>query len=168
MPHSAPDLTLEDEIFVPRNIGPNCDTIGNLLYDYGEKFILSALEDGEYSIAVDNYLHMLESLTKHFIADEHWCWFDDFYSPDYTLSSIWDKFIPHIRSGALAGEPLEELESGLKLIEQTETFKNYGYPSRISFSNIKNAKTFRERCSVDMPGLNSSSGCWSWGRSIGM
>lgn len=99
MHHFAPDVILEDEIFVPRNIGPNCDTIGNLLYDYGEKFILSALEDGEYSIAVDNYLHMLESLTKHFIADEHWCWFDDFYSPDYTLSSIWDKFIPHIRSG---------------------------------------------------------------------
>lgn len=84
------------------------------------------------------------------------------------MSCIWDKFIPYIRSGALAGEPLEELESGLKLIEQTETFKNYGYPSRSSFSNIKNAKTFRERCSVDMPGLTSSSGCWSWGRSIGM
>ena len=70
MPHFAPDVILEEEIFVPRNIGPNCDTIGNLLYNYGEKFILSALEDGEYSIAVDNYLHMLGSLTKHFIADE--------------------------------------------------------------------------------------------------
>lgn len=32
--------------FVPRNIGPDCDTIGHLLYDYGEKFILSALGDG--------------------------------------------------------------------------------------------------------------------------
>ena len=161
MLHSIPDVILENEVFVPRNLGPDCSTIGKLLFDYGEKFILSALEEGEYSIAVENYLHMLDSLTKHFIADEHWRWFDDFYSPDYALCSIWDEFIPHIRSGALAGEPLEELESGLKLIEQTETFKNYGYPSRISFSNIKNAKTFRERCSVAMPGLTSSSGCWS-------
>ena len=116
MPHFAPDVILEEEIFVPRNIGPNCDTIGHLLYDYGEKFILSALDKGAYSIAVDNYLHMLESLTKHFIADEHWRWFDEFYSPDYTLSSIWDKFISHIRSGALIGDPLAELESGLKMI----------------------------------------------------
>ncbi len=64
MKYFAPDVILEEGIFVPRNIGPDCDTIGHLLYDYGEKFILSALEDG-----------------------------------DYTLSSIWDKFIPHIRSG---------------------------------------------------------------------
>ena len=153
MPHFAPDVILEEEIFVPRNIGPNCDTIGNLLYNYGEKFILSALEDGEYSIAVDNYLNMLGSLTKHFIADEHWCWFDDFYSPDYTLSSIWDKFIPHMRSGALAGEPLAELESGLKLIEQTEAYQNYGIPSMIPFSGLKNSKTFLERCSGVMSGL---------------
>ncbi len=32
------------------------DTIGRFLYDYGEKFILSALEDGEYAIAARNYL----------------------------------------------------------------------------------------------------------------
>lgn len=149
MHHFAPDVILEEEIFVPRNIGPDCDTIGHLLYDYGEKFVLSALEDGEYSIAVDNYLYMLDSLTNHFIADEHWRWFDDFYSPDYTLSSIWDKFIPYIRSGALEGEPLEELESGLKLIEQTEAYKNYGYPSKIPFSDIKNAKSFLERFHVE-------------------
>lgn len=30
---------------------PDCDTIGRLLYEYGEKFILSALEDGECAIA---------------------------------------------------------------------------------------------------------------------
>ncbi len=50
---------------------------------------------------------MLESLTRHFIVNEHWGWFDDLYSPDYTVSRICDKFIPHIRSGALAGECLE-------------------------------------------------------------
>lgn len=138
---------LEEEIFAPRNLGPDCDTIGNRLYDYGEKFILSALEEGEYTIAVENYLLMLNSLTKHFIEDEHWCWFDDMYSPDYTLSSIWDKFVPHIRSGALAGEPLEELGSGLKLIEKSEAYQNYGYPSRIPFSDIKNAEMFVARFS---------------------
>ena len=119
-----PNSILEDEIFIPRNLDSDCDTIGNLLERFGEKFILSALEDAQYSIAVDNYLQMLDSLTEHFIADEHWCWFDDFYSPDYTVSRIWDEFIPHMRSGALAGEPLAELESGLKLIEQTEAYQS--------------------------------------------
>ena len=126
-----PNSILEDEIFIPRNLDSDCDTIGNLLERFGEKFILSSLEDGEYSIAVDYYLQLLGTLTERFIADEHWCWFDDFYSPDYTVSCIWDKFIPYIRSSAIAGEPLIELESGLKLIEQTEAYQNYGYPSMI-------------------------------------
>lgn len=90
---------------MPRNLDSDCDSIGNLLERFGEKFILSALEDAEYSIAVDYHLQLLDSLCTHFISDEHWCWFDDFYSPDYTVSRIWDKFIPHSRSGTLAGEP---------------------------------------------------------------
>ena len=91
---------------MPRNLDSDCDSIGNLLERFGQKFILSALEDAEYSIAVDYYLQLLDSLCTHFISDEHWCWFDDFYSPDYTVSRIWDEFIPHMRSGAMAGEPL--------------------------------------------------------------
>ena len=139
------DPILEEEIFTPYNLDPDCSTIGRLLYDYGEKFILSALEDGEYAIAVGHYLRMLDSLTKHFIADEHWCWFDDFYSPDYIVSQIWDRFIPHIRSGALAGECLEELEVGLAEIEASEAYQEYHMPSMIPFHDLKNAKTFLER-----------------------
>lgn len=140
-----PNNILEEEIFTQSNLGLDCDIIGGLLYRFSDMFILSALEDGQYAVAVDNYLQLLDSLTAHFIADEHWCWFDDFYSPDYTVSHIWDAFIPYIRSGALAGEPLAELESGLKQIEQSEAYQNYGIPSMIPFSNLKNAKTFLER-----------------------
>ena len=66
-----PNNILEEEIFTLRNLGPDCDIIGGLLEQYGEKFILSALEDGEYAIAVDHYLQLLDSLTAHFIVDEH-------------------------------------------------------------------------------------------------
>lgn len=41
-----PNNILEEEIFTPRNLGPDCDLIGGLLERFGEKFILSALEDG--------------------------------------------------------------------------------------------------------------------------
>lgn len=54
-----PDPILEKEIFPAHNLNLDCDTIGRLLYEYIEKFILSALEDGEYAIAVGNYLRML-------------------------------------------------------------------------------------------------------------
>lgn len=72
-----PNNILEEEIFVPRNLGPDCDAIGQLLFRFGEKFILSALEDGEYAIAVEHYLQLLDSLTAHFIADEHWTFWSD-------------------------------------------------------------------------------------------
>lgn len=136
MLHFIPDVILEDEIFIPRNMDPDCDTIGRLLYEYGEKFVLTALEDGKYAIAVGNYLQMQESLTRHFIADEHRCWFDDLYSPDYMVSRIWDEFVPHIRSGALSGECLEDLETGLAEIEASEAYQEYHMPSMITFHDL--------------------------------
>ena len=66
-----PNDILEEDIFSPRNLDPDCDVIGGLLYGFGNKFILSALEDGEYAIAVDYYLQLLDSLTTHFVVDEH-------------------------------------------------------------------------------------------------
>jgi hypothetical protein len=92
------------------------------LYLFGDMFIVSALEDGQYAFVVGNYLQLLDSLTVHFISDEHWCWFDNLYSPDYTVSHIREAFIPHIRSSAIAGEALAELEAGLRKIEQTEAY----------------------------------------------
>lgn len=129
-----PNNILEEEIFAPHNLDPDCDIIGQLLFRFGDKFILSALEDGEYAIAVEHYLQLLDSLTVHFIEDEHWTFFDDCYTPDFAVSHIWDAIAQHVQSGALDGEPLTELESGLLQIEQTEAYRNYGYPSRIPFS----------------------------------
>ena len=42
-----PNNILEEEIFSPRNLGLDCDIFGGLLYRFGDKFILSAQEDGE-------------------------------------------------------------------------------------------------------------------------
>ena len=136
MHHFAPDVILEEEIFVPCNIGPDCDTIGQLLFEYGEKFIEPALKDGMYSLAVKWYLQMLDSLTVHYIQDEHWTYYDDLYFPDQAVSFIWEQFVPHIRLGKLAGEDLKTLEDGLALIEQTEAHRNYGIPSGIPFKDL--------------------------------
>lgn len=71
-----------------------------------------------------------------------WNYRSDF---SHTVSRIWDEFVPHIRSVALAGECLEELEAGLSAIEASEAYQEYHMPSMIPFHDLKNAKTFLER-----------------------
>ena len=136
MHHFTPGAILEEEIFIPRNLDWECDRIGQLLFGYGEKFIEPALKDGMYSLAVKWYLQMLDSLTFHYIQDEHWTYYDDLYFPDQAVHYIWEQFFLHIRMGKLTEEYLKALEEGLALIEQTEAYQNYGIPSGIPFKNL--------------------------------
>ena len=136
MHHFTPDTVLEGEIFVSSNLDWECNQIGQLLFEYGEKFIEPALKDGMYFLAVKWYLQMLDSLTVHYIQDEHWTYYDDLYFPDQAMSYIWEQFVPHLRMGKLTEEDLKALEEGLALIEQTEAYQNYGIPSGIPFKNL--------------------------------
>lgn len=122
-----PDTILEDEIFIPRNLDWECDRIGQLLFEYGEKFIKPALKDGMYFLAVKWYLQMLDSLTVHDIQDEHWTYYDGLYFPDQAVSYIWEQFVPHIRMGKLTETDLKALEDGLALIEQSELWHTVGH-----------------------------------------
>lgn len=115
---------MEEDVFIPRNIDWECETIGQQLFAYGEKFIEPALADGIYSFAVQRYLQMLDSLTAHFVEDEHWTYFDDLYAPGHAVSHIWEQFVPYIRSGKLAGEDFVVLQEDLAKIGQTEAYQN--------------------------------------------
>ena len=143
-----PNKLLEEKVFTPSNLDVDCDSIAHFLEYYNEDFIVPALKSGRYALAVERYLQVLDSLSTHFIEDEHWNYFDDLYSPDYAVSHIWDEFIPYIRSGALAGDDLATLESGLLKIEGSEAYTEYGCPSMIPFKDLKDAKTFHERTSA--------------------
>lgn len=72
---------------------------------------------------------------------------------DYTVRCIWDKFIPYIRSGAMAGKIIEELEAGLAEIEASEAYQEYHVTSMIPFHDLKNTKTFLERFGNHSPVL---------------
>ena len=78
-----------EAIFNPYNIDQNCDGIANLMSVEAE-FIKEALDAGLYKQAVTMYLQLLKSMCKHFVEDEHYCYFDDMYSPDYTMQWIYD------------------------------------------------------------------------------
>ena len=114
-------------IFDPGNIDQNCDRIAGLMSDEG-KFIKEALDAGLYKQGVTMYLQLLKSMCEHFVVDEHYCYFDDMYSPEYTMQWIYEAIQKHdidIESQAL-------LEEGHKEIQQSECYEDYGVPSYIN------------------------------------
>ena len=56
-----------------------------------ENAIDQNLCDGQYENAVQLFLKLVDFTCYHFIADEHWCWFDDMYDPDYALDLCWSR-----------------------------------------------------------------------------
>lgn len=92
-------------------------------------------------------------MCEHFVEDEHYCYFDDMYSLEYTMQWIYEA----IRKAAIKREEsqvttcafpsvsrLNEvkhnidaesqalLEDGHKEILQSECYKDYGYPSHMA------------------------------------
>ena len=86
-----------------------------------------ALDAGLYKQAVTMYLQLLKSMCKHFVEDEHYCYFDDMYSPDYTMQWLYDAIQKH----DIDAESKALLTDGHKEILQSECYEDYGYPSYI-------------------------------------
>lgn len=73
-------------------------------------------------------LEILESLSYHFVKDEHFCYFDDMYCPDYTCSDILKSIIVEIKSGKVAIEDVAYLDAGMSKISHMESYEDYGSP----------------------------------------
>lgn len=116
-----------EAIFIPSNIDQDCDTIDNLLVPY-KKVIKEAMSKGKYHKAFEIFLEILESLSYHFVKDEHFCYFDDMYSPDYTCSNILDSIIAEIKTGKVPVEDVAYLDSGMKKTAKMEAYEDYGSP----------------------------------------
>ena len=71
---------------------------------------------------------MLESLTYHFVKDEHYDYFDDMYSPDYVCQDMMEAIISSIKSGNFPTEELQRLKDGLEKLKLTEVYEDYGVP----------------------------------------
>ena len=109
-----------------RNIDDDCDKIAGLM-SVEANLIKEALDAGLYKQGVTMYLQLLKSMCEHFVKDEHYCYFDDMYSPEYTMQWIYEAIQKHdidVESQAL-------LEEGHKEILQSECYEDYGCPSYI-------------------------------------
>ena len=115
-----------EAIFDSRNIDQDCDKIAGLMTVEGN-FIKETLDAGLYKQAVTMYLQLLRSMCDHFVEDEHYCYFDDMYSPEYTMQLIYNAIQKH----EIDAESQALLEEGHKEILQSECYEDYGCPSYI-------------------------------------
>lgn len=103
-----------------------CDRIASLMSVEAD-FIKEALDAGLYKQAVTMYLQLLKSMCEHFVEDEHYCYFDDMYSPEYTMQWIYEAIQKH----DIDAESQALLDEGHKEILQSECYEDYGVPSYI-------------------------------------
>ena len=79
-----------EAIFDSRNIDEDCNRIADEINDVARMQIKEILAVGMYKQAVTLYLQLLQSMVNHFVEDEHFCYFDDMYSPEYSLKWIYE------------------------------------------------------------------------------
>ena len=116
-----------ETVFNKRNIDEDCDTIANLLSPYQKK-VHESISQGNYAEAVTILLEVLESLTYHFVEDEHYNYFDDMYSPDYVCQDMMEVIICFIKNGNFPNAELQRLKDGLEKLKHTEAYEDYGVP----------------------------------------
>ena len=115
-----------ETIFDEKNIDQDCDRIASLMSAEAD-LIREALDAGLYKHAVTMYLQLVKSMCEHFVKDEHYCYFDDIYSPEYTMQGIYEAIQEH----NIDSESQRLLEEGHKEILQSECYEDYGMPSYI-------------------------------------
>ena len=116
-----------ETVFNKRNIDEDCDTIARLLSPYRE-VVRESLIQGNYAEAVTILLEVLESLTYHFVEDEHYNYFNDMYSPDYVCQDMMEATINGIKNGNFPAAELQRLKDGLEKLKHTEAYEDYGVP----------------------------------------
>ncbi len=93
--------------------------------------ILSNLENvyntGFRESAIKQMLQLALANCTHFITEEHWCYFDDNYSPEYCYDRLLELIAKDIKIERLPDEITTLLNGGLRIISKTECVTDYGY-----------------------------------------
>jgi hypothetical protein len=118
----------EQNIFNGRWIGIDGDLLNFLLIPETER-IEKLLDDGERLTAATLAMQLVKSLCIHFVEDEHWCYFDDLYSPEFTISHMLDCFNAAYDADKLSTEVAEYLHTAWQEILQMESRTGYGIPA---------------------------------------
>ena len=128
----------ETRIFASRNVGWDCDYISLLMHEENER-IKALANGGEYQEAALRFMQLTKSMCRHFISDEHYCYFDDMYSPEYAIDDLVDFFNELANEGKLPNETKEYLKKAWQEIMDTECHQDYGMLSRL-LMNVNGSK----------------------------
>jgi hypothetical protein len=104
------------------------DMLNSLLVPETER-MEKLLDDGEQLTAATLAMQLVKSLCIHFVEDEHWCYFDDMYTPHYSIRELLNHFIAVYDVGNLSPEVTEYLHTAWQEIMQLESKTGYGIPT---------------------------------------
>ena len=119
----------ETRIFASSNVGWDCNLISLLMYEANER-IMALANRGKYQEAALRFMQLTKSMCRHFISDEHYCYFDDLYSPEYAIDDLVDFFNELANEGKLPDETKEYLKKAWQEIMETECHQGYGMLSK--------------------------------------
>lgn len=120
-----------ESVFNPCNIDEDCRRIAGLLDPYKD-CIRDLLNRREFAEAFSIFYEILESLSYHFVKDEHYCHFDDMYSPDYVCYDILKDIVGKIKDGIVIEADVKYLSGAMDKIERMESYESYGTPFVVS------------------------------------
>ena len=119
----------ETRIFASSIVDWDCRMISHLMHHENER-IKALANRGEYQEAALRFMQLAKSMCRHFISDEHYCYFDDLYSPEYAIDYLVDFFNELANEGKLPNETKEYLKKAWQEIMETECHQGYGMLSK--------------------------------------
>ena len=119
----------ETRIFAGSNVDWDCTTIWHLMLQENKR-IEALANGGDYQTAALRFMQLTKSMCRHFISDEHYCYFDDMYSPEYAIDDLVDFFNGLEEEGKLPDETKEYLHKAWQEIMETECHQDYGMLSK--------------------------------------
>lgn len=115
-----------EPLFDRKYLDTDCNRIADNITD-----ILSNLEEayktGVREVAIKQMLQLALANCNHFMEEEHWCYFDDWYSPEYCYDRLLELIAKDIKTKILPDELNTLLNNGLKRIAKSECVEDYGY-----------------------------------------
>lgn len=115
-----------EQLFAPDHIDWECTRIGHDIYDWVGKEMKLQLAIGDSHAALLLFLQTVKSMCRHFISDEHWCYFDDIYDPDDSCDLLLNIIKSAQAAGLIPQSDLDFLHEAWKEIEAMEAHWNYG------------------------------------------
>ena len=115
-----------EKLIKSTSLDSDCDSLSDAIFPICDS-IEETIDVDMYDTAVPYFLQLLKSISFHFIENEHCCYFDDMYSPDYMLQHTYEKFIKANKAGRMNERTYVQLIDGMKEIATMEAFRNYGY-----------------------------------------